>query len=38
MPTSREVGIFDAKTHLSELLSEVEAGPSKGMTAAHPCH
>lgn len=32
MSTEREVGIFDAKTHLSELVSEVEAGATLILT------
>ena len=32
MPTYREGGVFDAKTHLSELLSEVEAGVTLTIT------
>lgn len=32
MPVQREVGIFEAKTHLSELVTEVEAGASLTLT------
>lgn len=30
--TEREVGLFEAKTHLSELVAEVEAGASITLT------
>lgn len=32
MPTDRQVGIFDAKTHLSELIGEVEEGATLTIT------
>lgn len=32
MSDQREIGIFDAKTRLSELISEVEAGASMTLT------
>lgn len=32
MSVQREIGIFEAKTHLSELVSEVEAGASMILT------
>ena len=32
MSAQREVGIFEAKTHLSELVGEVEAGASLTIT------
>lgn len=32
MSVEREVGIFEAKTHLSELIGEVEAGANLTLT------
>lgn len=32
MSVQREIGIFEAKTHLSELVNEVEAGASLTLT------
>ncbi|MFT3876317.1 MAG: type II toxin-antitoxin system prevent-host-death family antitoxin [Propioniciclava sp.] len=32
MSVQREVGLFDAKTHLSELVQQVEAGASVTIT------